>query len=53
MLTNPVIESMLNRTYDDYSWTEHVSRKWGQWLSEPKELLDQLEKCGFRVETKE
>ena len=40
-------------TYDDYSWTEHISRKWGQWLSEPKELLDQLEKCGFSVETKE
>ncbi len=36
-------------TYDDYSWTEHISRKWGQWLRDPKELLDQLEKCGFTV----
>jgi len=34
-------------TYDDYSWTEHISRKWGQWLNDPNELLDQLEKCGF------
>jgi nitroreductase len=36
-------------TYKDYSWTEHISRKWGQWLTDPRELLDQLEKCGFRV----
>ena len=36
-------------SYDDYSWTEHISRKWGQWLSDPKELLDQLERCGFTV----
>jgi len=34
-------------TYDDYSWTEHISRKWGQWYPEPKELLEQLKKCGF------
>ncbi len=36
-------------TYDNYSWTEHISRKWGQWLRDPHLLLDQLEKCGFRV----
>lgn len=36
-------------SYDNYSWTEHISRKWGQWLTDPKELLDQLEKCGFKV----
>jgi len=36
-------------TYDDYSWTEHICRKWGQWYSEPKELLDQLEKRGFNI----
>jgi nitroreductase len=36
-------------TYDNYSWTEHISRKWGQWLSDPKELLDQLEECGFSI----
>lgn len=40
-------------TYSNYSWTEHISRKWGQWLSDPKELLDQLEKCGFAIKTKE
>jgi len=34
-------------TYDDYSWTEHISRKWGQWLEDPQELLDQLAKCGL------
>jgi len=40
-------------TYEDYSWTEHISRKWGQWLRDPQELLDQLEKCGFVIKTKE
>jgi FMN reductase (NADPH) len=34
-------------TYDDYSWTEHISRKWGQWLEDPAELLDQLKQCGL------
>jgi nitroreductase len=36
-------------TYDTYSWTEHISRKWGQWNSDPRELLEQLESCGFEV----
>ncbi len=36
-------------TYDDYSWTEHISRKWGQWNADPKELLDPLAKCGFTI----
>lgn len=36
-------------TFDDYSWTEHISRKAGQWHSSPEELLEQLEKCGFFV----
>jgi nitroreductase len=39
-------------TYDDYSWTEHISRKWGQWMSDPQEMLEQLEKCGFVIKTK-
>ncbi len=39
-------------TYDTYSWTEHISRKWGQWLKDPKELLDQMEKCGFTIQSK-
>lgn len=38
-------------TYEDYSWTEHISRKWGQWMSDPQELLEQLEKCGFVIKT--
>jgi FMN reductase (NADPH) len=37
-------------TYKTYSWTEHISRKTGQWLSSPQELLEQLAKCGFHVE---
>jgi len=36
-------------TYDNYSWTEHICRKWGQWYSEPSELLEQLEKRGFHI----
>jgi len=36
-------------TYDNYSWTEHICRKWGQWHPEPKELLEQLEKRGFYI----
>lgn len=39
-------------TYADYSWTEHISRKWGQWLTDPVELLEQLEKCGFSIQGK-
>jgi len=34
-------------TYDTYSWTEHMCRKWGQWLKDPKSLLEPLEACGF------
>jgi len=36
-------------TYDNYSWTEHISRKWGQWNSSLDELLEQLAKCGFHI----
>ena len=36
-------------TYDDYSWTEHICRKWGQWYPDPKDLLEQLEKRGFYI----
>lgn len=35
--------------YDNYSWTEHISRKWGQWYEDPAELVDQLGKRGFTV----
>ena len=38
-------------SYDNYSWSEHISRKAGQWLPSPKELLQQMKKCGFRIST--
>lgn len=34
-------------SYDDYSWTEHISRKLGQWVEDPSELLRALDACGF------
>ena len=40
-------------TYANYSWTEHIARKSGQWWSDPKELLAQMEKCGFVVRPQE
>ena len=39
-------------TYDNYSWTEHICRKWGQWYPDPKQLLKQLAKRGFYITTK-
>jgi len=36
-------------TYETYSWTEHISRKTGQWLASPDELLAALAACGFEV----
>jgi len=40
-------------TYDTYSWTEHISRKWTQWFADPEELLKQLKLRGFDLEKKE
>jgi hypothetical protein len=40
-------------TYGNYSWTEHISRKWGQWYHSPKELLEQLQKRGFIIGEKD
>ncbi len=34
-------------TFATYSWTEHMGRKWGQWLSDPEAILAQLRACGF------
>jgi FMN reductase (NADPH) len=39
-------------TYDDYSWTEHISRKWGQWDTSPNKMLDALKKQGFDLQPK-
>ena len=36
-------------TYDNYSWTEHISRKTGQWQKSPHDLLEQFAKCGFYI----
>ena len=36
-------------TLDNYSWTEHISRKWGQWAQSPNELLDALRERGFSL----
>lgn len=36
-------------SYDDYSWTEHISRKIGLWLKSPEEILTQMRKCGFNI----
>lgn len=36
-------------TYDTYSWTEHISRKAGQWHAAPQEILDQFAKRGFHI----
>jgi nitroreductase len=34
-------------TFEDYGWTEHISRKAGQWHPSPRELVEQLDACGF------
>jgi len=36
--------------YDTYSWTEHISRKLGQWQPSPEELLEQFRKRGFNIQ---
>lgn len=40
-------------TYENYGWTEHISRKWGQWHRDPKEILKKFKKCGFDICTDE
>jgi FMN reductase (NADPH) len=40
-------------TYDTYSWTEHISRKWGQWMPSPNDMLDALRERGFSLERKD
>jgi hypothetical protein len=36
-------------TYDNYGWTEHISRKWGQWWTTQDDLLEEFANCGFRI----
>jgi nitroreductase len=35
--------------FDTYSWTEHISRKWGQWYPSPDRLFEQFRKQGFNI----
>ena len=35
-------------TYENYSWTEHICRKWGQSLF-PATTLKQFKRCGFNI----
>jgi nitroreductase len=36
-------------SFDDYGWTEHISRKVGLWLTSLDDLLGPLADCGFHV----
>jgi FMN reductase (NADPH) len=36
-------------TFENYSWTEHISRKEGQWQKSPRGILAAFKKCGFRM----
>ena len=36
-------------TFGNYSWTEHISRKTGQWMPSLKDLIEPLSRCGFHV----
>lgn len=35
--------------FDTYSWTEHISRKWGQWEKSPKRLRGLMRKRGLKI----
>ncbi len=43
------LDSEREETYNGriYSWTEHISRKWGQWLEDTTEIEEVLNKYGF------
>ncbi|MBN1213748.1 MAG: nitroreductase family protein [candidate division Zixibacteria bacterium] len=34
-------------SFNNYSWTEHMGRKWGQWTPSPDILMEALQACGF------
>ena len=36
-------------TFENYSWTEHISRKTGQWYPSVRDVLEPLAKCGFHI----
>ncbi len=37
--------------FETYSWTEHISRKWGQWNKSIKPLLKQFVQRGFHLDS--
>ncbi len=37
-------------TFDNYSWTEHISRKMAQWSTDPEDLLHCLSICDLDVD---
>jgi nitroreductase len=45
------LEDGKEETFDGktYSWTEHISRKWGQWLQDPEEMRETMKKYGFDI----
>ena len=36
-------------TFENYSWTEHISRKLGLWQRSPNRILSAFEQCGFHI----
>ncbi len=36
-------------TFENYSWTEHISRKLGLWQRSPRTILAAFKRCGFRM----
>jgi nitroreductase len=36
-------------TFENYSWTEHISRKLGLWQKSPNRILSAFEQCGFHI----
>lgn len=46
----PLTEGMKETfNFDNYSWTEHISRKLGLWGEDPEDLLRNLELSGFSI----
>jgi nitroreductase len=35
--------------FENYSWTEHISRKLGLWQKSPRSILAAFRKCGFHM----
>jgi nitroreductase len=36
-------------TFDNYSWTEHISRKLGLWQKSARSILAVFKRCGFKI----